>query len=100
MTPQILKDDKEYNVPDKCIFWIVGKHSLELLVKLDWIKYEGGGLILPPDEFGRCKDWHFALGGDALTGTFSANWNIRRVRDKLDSIDDINQKIIPFALDK
>ena len=97
MTPQALKHNKEYSVPNKCIYWTVGKRTLDLKVELDWVKYEGGGLTLPPDELGTSKDWRFQLSETALTGTFYASWSLRRVKDKLGQIDIINEKIAPFA---
>jgi hypothetical protein len=98
MNPLALKNNKEYIVPGKYITWAVGSYTLDLEVELDWVKYEGGGLILPPKEMGRCKDWHFELSDDATTGTFIASWVLRRVKDKLNLIDAINKTIIPFAL--
>ncbi len=99
MTPQTLRNNKEYKVPGKQIIWNVGIHAMDLEVGLDWDKYEGGSLILPPFEMGRCKDWHFELSDDATTGTFVASWAIRRVKDKLKLVDSINEKIKPFALE-
>ena len=98
MTPHALRNEKEYTVPGKHITWNVRSRTLDLEVELDWIKYERGGLILPPVEMGRCKDWHFELSDDALTGTFIASWTIRRVKDKLRLVDSINENIKPFAL--
>lgn len=98
MIHQELKTKKKYTVPGKYITWILGNHTLDLEVKLDWVKYERGGLILPPVEFGNCNDWHFELSEDTMTGTFVASWFIRRVKNKLKLINNINRKIKPFAL--
>ena len=98
MTPQILKNEKQYIVIGKHITWNIGSSTLNLEVKLDWIKYEMGGLTLPPVELGRCKDWHFEISDDELTGTFIASWVIRRVKDKLNLVNYINENIKPFAL--
>jgi len=100
MTPQSLKNDKEYTVPGKCIYWILGKHTLDLEVILDWAKYEGGGLSLPPPQLGICKDWHFEISDTDSTGSFSASWSIRRVKDKLELIDNVNETITPYAIDE
>lgn len=100
MTPQALKNNKEYTVPGKCIYWVVGKYTLDLQVILDWVKYEGGGLTLPPPQLGRCSDWHFEMGEDATTALFSASWSIRRVKDKLDLIDAVNDSIQTFAINE
>jgi hypothetical protein len=98
MTPQVLRNEKEYTVPGKHIIWKVGSRTLDLEVELDWNKYERGGLVLPPVEMGRCKDWHFELSDDELTGKFIASWTIRRVKDKINLIEFINDNIKPFAL--
>lgn len=98
MTSHTLRNEKEYIVPGKKIIWKVNNHTLDLQVELDWIKYEGGGLILPPIVMGICKDWHFELSDNSLTGVFIASWSIRRVKDKLNLIDSINENIKPFAI--
>jgi len=98
MIHQILKNEKEYTVPGKYITWTIGRNTLDLKVNLDRIKYENGGLSLPPIEFGLCKDWHFELSNNISSVTFIAKWPIRRIKYKLQLIDTINKNITKYAL--
>jgi hypothetical protein len=99
MSLHSLKNNKEYIVPNKCIHWTVGKHTLDLKVVFDLNKYEQSKLILPPKQMGICNNWHFELFDKNRTTIFTASWDIRRIKDKLEIIDNINEDIIPFATD-
>lgn len=99
MSHKSLKIYKKCSFIGKKIHWSINSNSLNLEIELDWVKYEEGGLILPPVELGRCKDWHFELSDDETTGTFISSWSIRRVKDKLGLIDSINDNIQQYALD-
>lgn len=98
MTPQILKNYKEFTVPNKCIHWSVSKNKLELEIVLDWEKFEKSGIKLPPEEFGRCDDWRYESLEAEDASIFSASWDVRRVRDKLVLIDKINERMSSYAL--
>ena len=99
MTPKELKNDKEYKFPGKKIMWTISNLSLILEVEIDWIKYINYGVSLPPEEIGRCTNWHFKLSDDSKTSTFVCSWDIRRVKDKLKLIDSINEKIIIYSME-
>ena len=99
MTPKELKNDKEYKFPGKKIMWTISNLSLILEVEIDWVKYINYGVCLPPEEIGRCTNWHFKLSDDSKTSTFVSSWDIRRVKDKLKLIDSINEKIIIYAME-
>lgn len=95
MITQKLKHNNKYTVPGKCIYWTVNKHTLNLKIVLNYTKYESGGLTLPPVQLGKCKDWHFELSEN--TSIFTSIWDIRRVKDKIELIENINEMIIPYA---
>ena len=99
MTPKELKNDKEYKFPGKKITWTINNLSLFLEVEIDWVKYITGETTLPPDEIGRCTNWHFQLSDDGAISTFVSSWDIRRVKDKLNLIDSINEKIMIYAME-
>ena len=94
-----LKNNKEYAVPNKGIYWSLGKHTLDLRVVFDLNKYEESKLLLPPQHMGVCNNWHFELFDNEKITIFTASWDIRRVRDKLEIINTINDDIILFAVD-
>ena len=99
MTPKELKNDKEYKFPGKKIAWTISNLSLILELEIDWLKYKDSDLPLPPEEIGRCTNWHFKLSDDSKTSTFVCSWDIRRVKDKLKLIDAINEKIMIYVMD-
>lgn len=99
MSLSTLKSTKEYTVPGKQITWNITKHLLELNIGLNWLKYEGGGLVLPPASLGRCKDWRNVLNDDTNSSVFTCTWDLRRVDNKLEQIDEISDQIAPFAWD-
>jgi hypothetical protein len=98
-TPKELKNDKEYKFSNRKITWTISGNSLFLEVDLDWVKYNDGGITLPPEEMGRSTNWNFQLSEDATSSLFVCNWDLRRVKDKLKFIDSVNEKIAPFALE-
>lgn len=98
MTPKELKNDKEYKFLGKKITWSIINNNLFLEVELDCAKYNESGIKLPPEELGRCINWHFELLNDSITSMFVCNWDLRRVKDKLKLIDSINEKISFFAI--
>lgn len=99
MTPKELKNDKEYKFPGKKITWSISNLSLILEVEIDWVKYLACGVSLPPEEIGRCTNWHFKLSDNGTTSMFVSSWDIRRVKDKLKLIDSINEKIMIYAME-
>lgn len=100
MTPKELKNDKEYTFPGKKITWTISNNMLILEIQINWDKYLIGGLVLPPEDFGRCDNWHFTFSDDnSSICSFVSSWNIRRTKDKLKLIDSINEKIEAFAID-
>jgi hypothetical protein len=98
MTPKELKNDKEYKFLGKKITWSIINNNLFLEVEIDCAKYNESGIKLPPEELGRCINWHFELLNDSITSMFVCNWDLRRVKDKLKLIDSINEKICIFAI--
>ena len=98
MTPKELKKDKEYKFVGKKITWSIVNNNLFLEVEIDCVKYNESGITLPPEELGRCINWHFELLNDSITSMFVCNWDLRRVKDKLNLIDSINEKIHIFAI--
>lgn len=95
MILQILKQEKKYSVPGYCINWTMDKNILKLKIRLDSNKYTENNLILPPVNLGRCKDWYFDI-SDIYT--FTAVWDIRRVKDKLENIPSIINDIKPYSV--
>ena len=71
------------------------RYKLRLRVTLDWVKYEQGGLVLPPPELGKCKEWRFEIAEDQLSAIFTATWE-RRMVPKGVSLDTIIQRINPY----
>ena len=98
MTPKELKNDKEYKFLGKKITWSIINNNLFLEVEINCAKYNESGITLPPEELGRCINWHFELLNDSITSMFVCNWDLRRVKDKLKLIDSINEKICIFAI--
>lgn len=98
MTPKELKNDKEYKFLGKKITWSIINNNLFLEVEIDCAKYNESGIKLPPEELGRCINWHFELLNDSITSMFVCNWDLRRVKDKLKLIDSINEKICIFVI--
>ena len=98
MTPKELKNDKEYKFLGKKITWSIINNNLFLEVEIDCAKYNESGIKLPPEELGRCINWHFELLNNSITSMFVCNWDLRRVKDKLNLIDSINEKICIFAI--
>ena len=98
-TPKELINDKEYKFPGRQIIWTLSNNSLFLEIELDWVKYISSGLILPPNEMGKCTNWHFKLSDDSTKSTFVCSWDTRRVKDKLKLIDSINNTFMLCAIE-
>ena len=71
------------------------RYKLRLKVTLDWKKYEEGGLVLPPPDLGKCKNWRFEIAEDQLSAIFSATWERRMVPHGAD-LDNIEKRIEPY----
>lgn len=99
MTPKELKNDKEYKFLGKKITWSIINNDVFLEVEIDCEKYNESSVTLPPEELGRCTNWHFELLDNSITKSmFVCSWDLRRVKDKLKLIDSINEKICLFAI--
>jgi len=109
MSARILRTTGRYTVPNKRIYWSISKYTLNLDTILDWSKWQKyreehgdnkDGILLPPEELGKCDDWHFRLpeaGG--IECAFFASWSLRRVKNRLEEIDTINDRLSPYAVD-
>lgn len=74
------------------------RYKLRLRVTLDWEKYEGGTLVLPPPELGKCKEWRFEIATDQMSAVFSATWERRMVPSGV-NLEDISKRIQPYVKD-
>lgn len=80
------------------INWSSTRYKLRLQVTLDWNKYKGGDLTLPPVELGRCKEWRFEIATDQKSANFLATWE-RRMVDSSIKLEDITDTIKPYVLE-
>ena len=97
---ETLKQNKTYKVPKKSIIWTINKHTLNLTTKIYWNMYQISDIILPPLELGVIKEWKFQVNEKIDIATFTASWDIRRVKDKLEIISTINDKLIKYTVDE
>ena len=93
----MLRSYKKYIHPEKDIMWTVDKHLLQFRVRLKDNSRNASCIILPPTSLGICKDWCFERGEDNSI-IFTAKWSLRRVKESLDKIDEINDKLYHYAI--
>ena len=93
-----LKASGRYTVPFHEITWKTRKHVLDLeaIISKETYDSEDCDLVLPPTELGQCKDWCIKHDGDVYR--FTAEWDIRRVRDNLEPINTVNSKLMPCVI--
>lgn len=97
---ETLKQNKTYKVPAKSIIWTIKKNTLILITKIYWNMYQISDITLPPTELGVIKEWKFQINEKNDIATFTASWDIRRVKDKLEIINIINNNIFKYCVDE
>jgi hypothetical protein len=92
------KERRSYSIDGKYIEWSRDKYRLYLTVKILETDYESGKVLLPPLELGRCDNWYFSSEEGGVL-CFKSNWELRRVKDKLENIEKITTELSMYALD-
>jgi hypothetical protein len=89
-----LKRDSVYTTSRNNISWRVTRHRLYLTALLKWPECEV--LELPPEVVGPCKDWRNVVSPETGSTTFTASWDLRKVRKN--SLDGITKNLCEYAI--
>ena len=89
---------RSFSMEGKHIHWSIDKHTLFLEIKMKNADYETANVNLPPKQLGRCNNWYVSFEDDEIV-SFHANWDIRKIKKKLENIENITAELSSLAID-